>query len=319
MSRFRLELEPNLVSLRNSLRDGTWRPSPPRSMEIQDGKRRLITVPSIRDRIVHHLLGALLEPIHERRLIADTYACRRGKGTHAALARMRSWSRTYRWVVHMDVQKYFPSLDHAIVQQQLEQDLCRGWALDLCQQILDSSAGESVRRYFPGDDLFAPATRRTGLPLGSLTSQLWANRYLDPVDHLIKDRLRVRGYLRYMDDLMLFGDDRLQLLQTARAVEDACHGLRLRLHPWDVMPTRDGVGFVGFRVKGDHVRIRRSTVARAEERLGNLAAAVQRRELPPASLWSALRATFAHLDHADSWRLKERTLRRLGLYWPPER
>lgn len=313
MARFRLDLEGNLVSLRQALLAGTWRPSPPRTLTIHDGKTRVITVPSIRDRIVHHLVGEVLEPIHERRLIPDTYACRREKGTHAALARMRAWSRTYRWVVHLDVEKYFPSLDHAIVRDQLRRDLGDCWMLEWCDRILDAGGGDAIRRHMPGDDLFTPQSRRTGLPLGSLTSQLWANRYLDPVDHLVKDRLRVRPYLRYMDDMMLFGHDRAELLALARRVEEACHDLRLRLHPWDVMPTRDGVGFVGYRVKPDHVRVRRSSVARAERRMGQLADEVRHGRATHDELWSSLRATFGHFDHADSWRLKERFLRRIGL------
>ena len=116
--------------------------------------------------------------------------------------------------------------------------------------------------YVPGDDLFTPLGRRVGLPLGSLTSQLWANRYLDPVDHLVKDRLRVRGYLRYMDDMLVFGDDRATVVDIARRIEDACHASRVRLHPWRVRRTCEGVNFVGYRILPDHVRVRRSTVAR---------------------------------------------------------
>lgn len=313
MARFRLDLEENLVSLRRALLDDSWRPSPPRTLTIHDGKTRLITVPSIRDRIVHQLVGEVLEPVHERRLITDTYACRREKGTHAAFARARAWARTYRWVVHLDVEKYFPALDHGIVREQLRRDLCDTWMTGWCERILDAGGGESLRRHVPGDDLFTPASRRTGLPLGSLTSQLWANRYLDPVDHLVKDRLRVRPYLRYMDDMMVFGDDRVGLVALAKRIEEACHGLRLQLHPWDAMPTRDGVGFVGYRVMPDHVRVRRSSVARAERRIGLLAAQVREGRATQEELWHSLRSTFGHFSHADSWRLKERLLRRTGL------
>ena len=166
--------------------------------------------------------------------------------------------------------------------------------------------------YVPGDDLFTPMQRAVGLPLGSLLSQLWANRYLDPVDHLVKDRLRLRGYLRYMDDMLLFHDDRTTLVDLARRVEDACHGLRLRLHPWEVLPTRGGVGFVGFRVIGKQVRVRRSTVTRAVRRM--------RWQMQQGWGWSderfrtGLRAVFAHWAHADSWRLRERVLQDLGIF-----
>ena len=92
---------------------------------------------------------------------------------------------------------------------------------------------------------FSVAIDRCGLPLCNLTSQLWANRYLDPIDHLVKDRLRHRAYLRYMDDMLRFHDDRAALQRLGRTLEEACWSLRLRLHPWEVRPTHGGVSFVG--------------------------------------------------------------------------
>lgn len=166
--------------------------------------------------------------------------------------------------------------------------------------------------HFPGDDLFAPSARRVGLPLGSLPSQLFANRYLDPVDHLVKDRLRVRGYLRYMDDMLLFHDDRDALVELAARVEAACNGLRLRLHPWSVQPTRAGVGFVGFNIKRDHIRVRRTSVTRAIRRLRFHMRHVGGME--DEGFRASLRATFAHWSHADSWRLRRGVLRELGIH-----
>ena len=110
-----------------------------------------------------------------------------------------------------------------------------------------------------------------------------------------------------MDDMLLFHDDHRTLESIARAVEEACHGIRLRLHPWQVMPTRAGVSIVGYRIQPDQVRVRRSTVARAERRL--------RRERGRQGFERSMIATFAHWAFADSWRLKERTLDRLGLRW----
>ncbi|MBN1608248.1 MAG: RNA-directed DNA polymerase [Polyangiaceae bacterium] len=197
----------------------------------------------------------------------------------------------------------------------LEHDIPCARTVALCRRIVAAGAAWSSppRFYFPGDDLFTPWVRPAGLPIGNLTSQHFANRFLSPVDHRAKDRLRIRPYLRYMDDMLLFGDDRGQLEDAARNLEQLAADLRLRLHPWQVRPTRHGVSFVGYRILPDSVRVRRSTVARAEKRLARkLAAARDDRSLWPA-FFDSLRATFAHWDHADSWRLRERTLRRLGL------
>lgn len=308
---FRLDLEARLFELRRALLAGSWSPSPVRHLLVHDPKPRHIAVPSFGDRIVHQCVAAALEPRHERRMIADSYACRRGHGTHAALRRAAAWARTFRWWVRLDVARFFPSVDHAVVREQLARDLPDIPLRALCERIL-AAGGQRGGVYMPGDDLFALQGRTVGLPLGSLMSQLWANRYLDPVDHLVKDRLRHRAYLRYMDDMLLLHDDRHALERTARAVEDACHALRLRLHPWSVQPTRGGVGFVGFRVMTDHVRVRRSSVGRAMRRLRWRAE--QGGDLSDPEFREGLRAVFAHWRHADTWRLRDRTLWALGLH-----
>ncbi len=317
VARFRLDLEGELCALRDDLLAGRWTPSRPRILAVRDPKPRTISVLPFRDRVVHQALGAVLGPIVERRLVGDTYACRAGAGTHAAFRRARAWSRTYPWYVHLDVARFFPSADHDVVRAQLAEDVREPFLREICDSILRAGVCDRSRAHFPGDDLFAPFLRDVGLPLGNLTSQLWANRYLDPIDHLVKDRLRLRGYLRYMDDMLLFHDDRAALAALARAVEEACWGLRLRLHPYAVQPTRNGVGFVGYQARPDHARVRRTSVARAERRLAAQLAEVEAGARDLGEVWEGLRATCAHWSHADTWRLKERLLRRLGLFHDP--
>jgi RNA-directed DNA polymerase len=315
VARTLLELEPTILRLQAELRAGTWQPGRPSQHQVQDQKRRVITAAPFEDRIVHQALCAEVGPLLERHLIRDSYACRLGRGTHAALSRATVWTRSYPYFVHLDVVKYFPSIDHELLLEMLERDIPCARTVALCRRILAAGAPWSspARFHFPGDDLFTPWERPAGLPIGNLTSQHFANRFLSAVDHRAKDRLRIRPYLRYMDDMLLFDDDRPRLEDAAHSLEELAHGLRLRLHPWQVRPTREGVSFVGYRVLPDSVRVRRSTVARAEKRLAEkLAAARADRNLWPA-FFDSLRATFAHWDHADSWRLRERTLRRLGL------
>ncbi len=311
---FRLTLEEQLVALGDDLRRDGWRPSRPRVLRVRDPKPRVISVLPLGDRVVHQCLFPYLSARSERRLIADCYASRAGRGTHAAFERARAWAKTYRWWVRLDVAKFFPSIDHEIVRAQLDDDVREPWLRAFCDRILASGEGVAVRAHFPGDDLFTPNERSVGLPLGSLTSQLWANRFLDPVDHLVKDGLRLRGYLRYMDDMLLFHDDRATLEAVAREVEAKCLELRLRLHPWQAQPTRAGVGFVGFRITPHQVRMRRSGVARAERRLAAMVRGMRRGEVPAERCMASLRATFAHWSHADTFKLRERTLWRIGMH-----
>lgn len=311
VARFRMDLESHLINLHADLVAETWRPSPTTSLSISDPKPRTIVVPAFRDRIVHHAIATILEPIHERRMISDNYACRRGYGTHVALRKATAWARTYKWWVRLDVEQFFPSIDHAFVRAQLARDLPPGPFRDVCERIL-AAGGTPGSLHFHGDDLFAPQARTVGLPLGSLTSQLFANRYLDPVDHMVKNRLRHRAYLRYMDDMLIFHDDRATLESVARRIESECASLRLRLHAWSIQPTRGGVGFVGYRVMPDHVRVRRTSVNRAMRRLRWQRA--KGASLSDASFRDGLRAVFAHWGHAKSWRLRNRVLRKLGLH-----
>jgi len=314
-------LESTVIRLERELREGSWRPGPVLQREIFDPKRRLITVAPFEDRIVHQSLCAAIGPLLDRHLVAHTYACRVGLGTHAALRQARLWARSFAYALHLDVSRFFPSVDNDILLQQITHDVPSAAVVELCARILDAGAAEKSagRLHFPGDELFSPLGRRVGLPIGNLTSQHFANRYLSPVDHRAKDRLRVHAYLRYMDDMLLFSNDRSQLEDWGHGIEQACWRQRLRLHPWQVVPTRQGITWLGFRILPNELRVKRSSVARAERRLEALraqeleTAGTDNAEASHDRLTTSLRSTFAHWNHADSWRLRTQTLRRLGL------
>lgn len=167
VARFLLELEPALCTLRQELITGIWRPGGPRLLSVCDPKPRTISVAPFQDRVVHQALAAVLAPRIERRLVSDSYACRPGLGTHAALARGRAWARTYRWFVHLDVAKYFPACDHGVISAQLAADHPESWLRELCNVILAAGVCEKRRWHFPGDDLFAPLDRPWGCRWGT--------------------------------------------------------------------------------------------------------------------------------------------------------
>jgi len=282
---------------------------------VFDPKRRTITAAPFEDRIVHQALCAEIGTPLERHLIPKTYACRVGRGTHAALRQARSWAGSYPFALHLDVTKYFPSIDHGVLMGQLQRAVPSQPVLEICERILDAGlpfAG-GTHWHFPGDDLLAPLGRKTGLPIGNLTSQHFANRYLSPVDYRATDRLGVHAYLRYMDDMMLFSNDREQLTDWGHALEEACWRNRLRLHSWRVVPARQGITWLGFRILPGQVRVKRTSVTRARKRLQRLLAEAATSPDGWERFLASLRSTFAHWDHADSWRLREQTLRELGL------
>ncbi len=183
---------------------------------------------------------------------------------------------------------------------------CRD-TLGLIDTILDgSNEQDPAVAYFPGDDLFAPLERRRGLPIGNLTSQFFANVYLDGLDHLVKERLRVRKYVRYVDDLALFGDDRTALIEARVAIEAHVQSLRLRLHPvkTQLFETRQGANFVGFRVLPDRIRVRSENLRRARRRLRRMQHLYRTGQIDAARVTSSIQSWVAHLNHADTWRLR---------------
>ena len=180
-ARFEYHLEDNLITLHDELQAKTYRPGPYDSFYIHEPKRRLISAAPFRDRVVHHALCNVIEPIFERSFIHDSYANRVGKGNHRALDRAQFFARRYRYVLPCDVRQFFPSVDHAILRRILARKLPDPDVMWLVDRILESSMGVPSKEYqmiwFPGDDLLA-ANRPRGLPIGNLTSQFWANCYL---------------------------------------------------------------------------------------------------------------------------------------------
>ncbi|MCA9950009.1 MAG: group II intron reverse transcriptase domain-containing protein [Anaerolineales bacterium] len=247
---FEYHLEENLLQLQRELLDKSYQPGAYVNFHIHDPKRRLISAAPFRDRVIHHALCNLIEPLFERSFISDSYANRIGKGTHRALDRCQQFTRRYRYVLQCDIRQFFPSIDHEILRVNLRRKVEDTDVLWLIDQILAS--GQKVHRheyemvYFPGDDLLA-ALRLRGLPIGNLTSQFWANVYLDPFDHFIKRELRCKAYIRFVDDFLLFADDKRCLWEWKAAVEKRLTRLRLKLHPHShPQPVTNGIPFLGF-------------------------------------------------------------------------
>jgi len=272
---FLLDLEPQLVKLQRELRDESYTPGPYRCFPIRDPKPRLISAAPFRDRVVHHALTQVLEPVFEKSFSKDSFACRKGFGTHRALARAKEGARRCRYVLKCDVRKYFPSIDHAILKDLLARAVkCRP-TLELAARIIDASnAQEEVLSYFPGDDLFTPFERRRGLPLGNQTSQFFANVYLDPLDQAVNRQMRPTIYARYVDDFVLFGDSHARLAELRASIEDELCRLRLDMHPGKsrVYRTADGFTFLGWRIFPERTRLVRGNVVRFRRRMRSLAA-----------------------------------------------
>lgn len=312
---FRVRMERHVLEIQAALRNGTWRPGAYREFRITHPKPRLISAAPFADRVVHHALVDVLEPIWERSFIHDSYACRAGKGTHQAVRRYRLWARAHPYFLKMDVRKFFPSIDHDVLFGLLQRKVKDRRVLDLARRIIDSSnPQDAVDLGFPDD----AAERRRGLPIGNQTSQFFANVYLDPLDHFVKDRLGVRRYLRYCDDLVILGDSASALHQTRARLEAFAERLRLRFNPRKCFtaPVTEGLRLLGYRVWPDRVRVAADSVSRFRRRLRR-----QQRDLESGAtsldrVHASVQAWIGHAAHADSWRLRERILSDLSFMLP---
>lgn len=306
---FNHDLEMNLLSLRQELTEQTYVPGSYRTFQIVEPKRRTISAAPYRDRVVHHALCNVIVPIFERTFTGDSYANRKGFGTHRALERFIHLARRHPYVLQADIRKYFPSIDHQILKSLVRRKLKCGRTLWLIDRIIDASnEQEPVNDFFPGDDLFTPSERRRGLPIGNLTSQFLANVYLNGLDHFVREELGITGYVRYVDDFALFGSDRERLGEARLRIGHYLEKLRLRVHPvkTQLCVTTKGVDFVGFRVLPDRVRVRNENLRRARRRLRRYQIGYRKGEIGREKLTECIRSWIAHLEHGDTWRLRSR-------------
>ena len=262
--------ETEVLRLREELLSGSYQPGAYRIFEIHDPKRRWIAAAPFRDRVVHHALCNVMAPVLERRFIARSFSCQVGKGTTAARDCCRQLTNRFAYVLKCDVRKFFPGIDHQILRDNLAAHFRCPGLRTLADKILRSYQDEAVPpALFPGDDLFAVRPRPRGLPIGNLTSQLWANLYLDGLDHWLTEVERHGAYLRYTDDFLLFHDAPSHLWELRARIVQQLASLRLKLaEPKSrLLATREGVPFCGFRfLPGLRPRMLGATKRRFEHR-----------------------------------------------------
>ncbi len=306
-ARFMANLETECLRLERRLLSGGWTPGAFTSFRIHDPKPRLISAAPFQDRVVHHALCHVIQPIFERGFIDDTYANRVDKGTHRALTRFEHYRDRYRYVLRADIFRFFPAIDHEILKRDLRRRIACAPTLALCDRIIDgSNPQEPVELRFPGDDLLAPVERKRGLPIGNLTSQLFHNIYLDPMDHFIKEVLRAPGYVRYVDDFAIFTDEQEKLLNWRQRIGRFLEGRRLRLHERKtrITSSKQPAHFLGYVTMPGRRRLPEENLQRFRRRLRSLRDRWRYGSVTPSEVEQRVGAWIAHAEHTDSWRLR---------------
>jgi RNA-directed DNA polymerase len=303
VAEFGLDLEHELIALQRELQNGSYQAGDYRLFMIYERKPRVIAAAPFRDRVVHHAVMNLIEPPLDRTFISDSYACRHAKGVHAAVDRYQAWAQRYRYVLKMDVRQYFPSIDHDILKDKLRRRIKDRSALDLLDRIIDGSPKATAEPcYFAGDNLFTPFERRVGIPIGNLTSQFFANLYLDDLDHFIKQKLCVRPYLRYVDDMVVLDNDKRRLAEIRSVVRERLALDRLRLHPnkAHITSVTDGLNLLGYFVYPQRRLLRNDNGHRFARKLRALTKAYAAGHVQWSDITPRVQSWIGHAQHADT-------------------
>jgi len=289
---FAFNADRELLLLQSELTGGAYEPGNYNYFTIKEPKERTISVAPFRDRVVHHALVNVIEPVYEKRFIYDSYATRKEKGAHRAIARAQYFLRKTRWYLKMDVRKYFDSIDHRILNAIIRRKIKDPYILNLCEKII-AKGGSGLK----------------GLPIGNLTSQFFANVYLDVFDHYIKDEVKIKGYARYMDDFCIFDEsketlklyrDRIKIFLNEKLRLEAKESATLinsRLH---------GLPFLGVRIFSGQIRLITENFNRSYKKLMTNEWQYQNNRILYEKYSSSMQSLTAHLNYWGSNLLKSR-------------
>lgn len=286
--KFSYSLEENLIQIQNELIWKTYNVGPYRPFIVFEPKKRQIVALPFKDRVVQHALNNVIEPVFDRRMIYDSYACRRGKGTHKAAKRLGYFlgKPEINYYLKADIHSYFASINHTILKELIRRQIEDPDVLWLIDTIIDSSG--------------------IGLPIGNLTSQLFANVYLHELDHFLKHELSIRFYLRYMDDFIVLHESKRYLRGLLDAIEEfLATKLALRLNPkTKIDSSKNGIDFVGYRVWHSNKLVRRQSIERMKKRVR----AWKRGEMTNDRLIKSMSSWTGHCGDTASHRAVERIM-----------
>ena len=281
--------------LSDELKYGLYRPEHLKTFVITDPKTRVISKSAFRDRVVHHAIHRIIEPLFERVFIHDSYANRKNKGVHKALNRFRVFVRRVSknntapcFVLKCDIRKYFDTVDHALLIAIIARRIQDERLLSLIRIIL-----QNHERNGPGK----------GMPLGNLTSQFFANVYLNELDQFVKHELKIKEYIRYVDDFVIVGTSTAQLERYRAVIEEFLEQkltLRLHLQKSRIYELTRGVDFVGYRVFPNHTLLRKRNIKRIIRKAANIQSLLHSGELDFEEAQRKLAGWFGYAKHANT-------------------
>lgn len=297
--RYSQNLEENLINLQNHLIWHSYKQGTYRTFYVYEPKKRLISALPFADRVAQHAINNVLEPLIDKRFYFHSYACRKNKGMHKASEVLTKWlyNETYSgkslYAIKADIHHYFQSIDHRRLKETIRQIIKDAETLSLLDTIIDSGGADGK-----------------GIPVGNLTSQLFANLYLDRLDKYIKETLHVRYYIRYMDDFIILSPDKAYLRELLRQIEEfLASELGLLLNPkTTILNCKNGVDFCGYRHFTDHKKVRKTSIRRMKRTIR----AYRKGVISEERFAKALQSWLGHIQHADTYLLREGMFARLA-------
>jgi RNA-directed DNA polymerase len=291
---FEQNLEENLIQLQKELKSGQYQTGKYRTFYISEPKKREVMALPYRDRVVQHAIVAAIEPIWEKAFIDHSYACRPQKGTHAGANHAQKCLRaTHRahgkiYALKGDIKKYFASINHKKLKELIAKKIKCQKTLKLCNEIIDSNKQES------------------GIPLGNLTSQLFANIYLHELDQFAKHKLKLKKYSRYMDDFVAISHDKTEM-QAARTEIEKYLSQELLLETntkTGIYPIGKNGGrsidYLGYRIHPNHRRIRKRAVQRIKKQIKTLLFKQKQGSIPKGRVAASIRSWADYTRHANA-------------------
>lgn len=312
---FTNNLEANLIDIQNHLIYGTYEVGKYRQFYVYEPKKRLIMALPFRDRVVQWAIYKQLFPIFDKQFIFDSYACRKGKGTHAAADRLQYWLRqTERkperyYYLKLDISKYFYRVDHAVLLNILKRKIRDEQLIDLLSTIINCDDTKFGLPAGVDPDMCAENERLSdvGMPIGNLTSQMFANLYLNELDQYAKHELRLHYYIRYMDDIIILHPDKKHLAIIKDEIEAFLNDeLHLQLNnKTAIRPCSMGIDFVGFRIWSTHRKLKKKTAKKIKSRVQYLIKAKARGETTQESFERSIASYKGILKHCNSYGFRQ--------------
>jgi retron-type reverse transcriptase len=309
-------LESNLINTQNELLWGTYKVGPYRHFYVTEPKLRLVMALQFKDRVVQWAIYRCLNPVYDKQFIEDSYACRIGKGTHMAADRLQYWLRQVnrkpgKWYyLKLDISKYFYRVDHAVLFEILRRRIIDERLIQLLWEVINC---EDTKFGLPSgmnpeectEDMWLSDV---GMPIGNLTSQLFANIYLNELDQYAKHELKLHFYIRYMDDMIILSDDKTFLNQIKNEIQRfLSEELRLDLNKkTTVRPVSLGIDFVGFKMWATHRKLKKQTARRIIRKVKHMCEEMNAGRLTREEFMRSVASYKGLLKHCNSYGLRRK-------------